>query len=156
MAVSSSLNDRALLVHEIMVARRMNEWEQDEEGRGDGEGGAEGQRRGQATPRTSMGTVTGGRGSAGSREPKRKAKSDSDRSELSIPQAAGWRQLTLNFGGTGGEGREGKAERKVRERAEGKHDARRSPNSVWNVERQPPGELIAVMAKDSIRPSVET
>jgi hypothetical protein len=45
-------------------------------------------------------------------------------------------------------GREGKAERKVRERAEGKHDARRSLNSVWNVERQPHRELIAVMAKD--------
>jgi hypothetical protein len=78
---------------------------QDEEGRGDGEGGEEGERRGQATPRTSTGTVTGGRGSAGRREPKRKA--TSERSELSDPQAAGWRQLTLTFGGMGGGVREG-------------------------------------------------
>ena len=83
--------------------------EQDEEGRGDGEGGEEGERRGQPTPRTGMGTVTGGSRRTGSREPKRKAKSV--RSELSTSQAAGWRQLTLNFrvkfGGMGGEGREG-------------------------------------------------
>ena len=79
--------------------------EQDEQGRGDGEGGAEGERRGQPTPRTGIGTVTGGRGSASSREPKRKAREA--RSELSTSQAAGWRQLTLNFGGTGGEGRAG-------------------------------------------------
>jgi hypothetical protein len=79
--------------------------EQGEQGRGDGEGGAEGERRGQPTPRTGIGTVTGGRGREGSHEPKRKAKSE--RSELSTSQAAGWRQLTLNFGGTGGEGREG-------------------------------------------------
>ena len=78
---------------------------QDEEGRGDREGGEEGERRGQATPRTSTGTVTGGRGSAGRREPKRKA--TSERSELSDPQAAGWRQLTLTFGGMGGGVREG-------------------------------------------------
>jgi hypothetical protein len=58
---------------------------QEEEGRGDEEGGAEGERRGQATPRTSRGTVTGESGSAVSREPKRKA--TSVRSELSAPQA---------------------------------------------------------------------
>ena len=49
--------------------------EQEEEGRRGGEGGEEGERRGQATPRTSVGTVTGGRGRGGSRETKRKAKS---------------------------------------------------------------------------------
>ncbi len=75
---------------------------QDEEGRGDGEGGEEGERRGQATPRTSMGSVTEGKGTEGNREAKRKAKSD--RSELSAPQTAGWRQQTLNFGGMGGGG----------------------------------------------------
>ena len=36
--------------------------EQEEEGRRGGEGGEEGERRGQATPRTGVGTVTGGRG----------------------------------------------------------------------------------------------
>ena len=79
--------------------------EQEEEGGRGGEGGEEGERRGQATPRTSVGTVTGGRGRGGSRETKRKATS-----ELSGPptsQAAGWRQLTLDFGGRIGEGREG-------------------------------------------------
>jgi len=79
--------------------------DQDEQGRGDGEGGVEGERRGQPTPRTGIGTVTGGRGREGSHEPKRKARAE--RSELSTSQAAGWRQLTLNFGGTGGEGGEG-------------------------------------------------
>ncbi len=94
--------------------------------------------------------MTGGRGSAGSREPKRKAKSE--RSELSTPQAAEWRQLTLSFkfGGMGGEGKEGggKAERKGRGRAEGRHDVGRSSNPVWNTERQPLQGQIAVMAKD--------
>ncbi len=50
--------------------------------------------------------------------------------------------------GRGREGGGGKAGRKGRERAEGRHDARRSPNSVRNVERQHLREQIAVMAKD--------
>ncbi len=45
-------------------------------------------------------------------------------------------------------GREGKAGRKWRERAEGRHDAGRSPDSVRNVERQHLREQIAAMARD--------
>jgi hypothetical protein len=113
--------------------------EQDEEGRGDGEGGEEGERRGQPTPRTGIGTVTGGRGREGSHEPKRKAKSE--RSELSTSQAAGWRQLTLNFGGTGGEGREGGESRGEGEGAS-RGQARRKTQPDLNMERRttaPPG-----------------
>jgi hypothetical protein len=113
--------------------------EQDEDGRGDGEGGAEGERRGQPTPRTGIGTVTGGSGSASSREPKRKAKSE--RSELSTSQAAGWRQLTLNFGGTGGEGREGGESRGEGEGAS-RGQARRKTQPELSLERRttaPPG-----------------
>jgi hypothetical protein len=113
--------------------------EQDEDGRGDGEGEAEGERRGQPTPRTGIGTVTGGSGSAGRRESKRKAQSE--RSELSSSQSAGWRQLTLNFGGTGGEGRE---EGESREEGEGasRGQARRKTQPELSMERRttaPPG-----------------
>ena len=79
--------------------------EQDEEGRGDVEGGEEGERRGQPTPRTGIRAVTGGSGSAGRRESKRKAQSE--RSELSSSQSAGWRQLTLKVLWRDGRGREG-------------------------------------------------
>jgi hypothetical protein len=112
---------------------------QEEEGRGDEEGGAEGERRGQATPRTSRGTVTGGSGSAVSREPKRKA--TSVRSELSTPQTAGWRQLTLKFGGMGGEGREGGESREEGEGAS-RGQARRKTQPEPSMERRttaPPG-----------------
>jgi hypothetical protein len=113
--------------------------EQDEEGRGDVEGGEEGERRGQPTPRTGIGAVTGGSGSAGRRESKRKAQSE--RSELSSSQSAGWRQLTLNFGGTGGEGREGGESRGEGEGAS-RGQARRKTQPELSLERRttaPPG-----------------
>ena len=113
--------------------------EQDEEGRGDVEGGEEGERRGQPTPRTGIGTVTGGSGSAGRRESKRKAQSE--RSELSSSQSAGWRPVTLSFGGTGGEGREGGESRGEGEGAS-RGQARRKTQPELSLERRttaPPG-----------------
>ena len=113
--------------------------EQDEEGRRGGEGGEEGERRGQATPRTSVGTVTGGRGRGGSRETKRKAKSEL--SEPPTSQATGWRQQTLDFGGRNGEGREGE---ESGEEGEGtsRGQARRKMQLDLSTERRsadPPG-----------------
>ena len=64
-----------------------------------------------------------------------------ERSELSSSQSAGWRQLTLNFGGTGGEGREGGESRGEGEGAS-KGQARRKTQPELSMERRttaPPG-----------------
>jgi hypothetical protein len=94
--------------------------EQDEDGRGDGEGGAEGERRGQPTPRTDIGTATGGSGSAGSREPKRKAKSERSSgiinlsgSRVAATDAELWRDGRGREGGGGKQGGRGGSEQRA-------------------------------------------
>ena len=104
--------------------------EQEEEGRRGGEGGEEGERRGQATPRTSVVTVTGGRRRGGSRETKRKATSELSVSPTS--PATGWRQLTLDFGGRGGEGRE-----RGESGEEGEGTSRRQPEARRRLQLEP-------------------
>ncbi len=100
----------------------------------------EGERRGQAKSRTSAGTVTGGRGGGCSRGSKRNADSESELSKLSDSQASDhdWRQLSLSFGGMGGEGREGVESREEPE-GEGERRGQARRRSPERRSAAPPG-----------------